>query len=126
MSTPGQHGDAIHIECLELAARIGVPDEERAQAQRLTVSITIWPAEGFSALQDQLANTVNYAAVCREVTCLVAGRTDKLIETLAGAIASHLLAAFPIARVQIELRKFILPDVKHVAVVLTRERAAGP
>jgi dihydroneopterin aldolase len=56
---------------------------------------------------------------------LVAGRADKLIETLAAAIAAHLLAAFPIVRVRVELRKFILPDVKYVAVIVTRERSTG-
>jgi hypothetical protein len=35
-----------------------------------------------------------------------------------------LLERFPLARVCIELRKFILPDVKYVAVVLTRAREA--
>jgi dihydroneopterin aldolase len=72
---------------------------------------------------DDLSRTVNYAAVCREVKELVAQRSDKLIETLAEAIASQLLTSFPLARVTIELRKFILPDVKHVAVVLQRDRA---
>ena len=118
-------GDEIHVRELELSAHIGVPDEERATPQRLTVSIVMWPGGGFQAMSDDLRNTVNYAAVCREVKELVARRRDKLIETLAEAIAGRLLAAFPLARVQIELRKFILPDVKHVAVVLTRERS-GP
>ena len=33
--------DAIHIEQLELFARIGVTDDERERPQRLTVSITV-------------------------------------------------------------------------------------
>lgn len=123
MPSPGEGDDAIHIEELELSVRIGVPDEERAEAQRLTVSITIWPAVTFDGMQDKVANTIDYAAVCNDVKNLAADRTDKLIETLADRIASHLLAAHPIARIRIELRKFILPDVKHVAVIVTRERA---
>jgi dihydroneopterin aldolase len=117
-------GDEIHVRELELSAHIGVPDEERATPQRLTVSIVMWPRAGFIAMADDLSNTVNYAAVCREVKELVAQRNDKLIETLAQAIAAQLLAAFPLTRVRIELRKFILPDVKHVAVVLVREPTA--
>ena len=46
-------------------------------------------------MNDELTNTVDYAAVCRDVKTLVADRTDKLIETLAEAIASHLLADLP-------------------------------
>jgi len=123
MMLPHNSGDEIHVRELELSAHIGVPDEERATPQRLTVSIVMWPIVGFQVMGDDLSRTVNYAAVCREVKELVAQRRDKLIETLAEAIASQLLTSFPLARVTIELRKFILPDVKHVAVVLHRARA---
>lgn len=119
-----QGADAIRIDELELWTRIGVPDEERAQPQRLAVSLTLWPSVGFQALQDQILNTIDYAAVAHETQTLVAGRTDKLMETLAEAIASHVLATFPIASVRVELRKFILPEVKHVAVIITRPRMA--
>ncbi|HMJ05015.1 MAG TPA: dihydroneopterin aldolase [Chthoniobacterales bacterium] len=122
MQISGENSDAIHIQELELSVRLGVPDEERAQPQRLTVSITLWPEARFDELHDQLAKTVNYAAICRDVDNLATHRTDKLIETLAAAIALHLLAAYPIERVRIELRKFILPEVKYVAVILTRSR----
>jgi len=114
--------DRIHVRELELSAHIGVPDEERATPQRLTVTMTLWPTESFAAMGDELGNTVNYAAVCREVKDLVAARKDKLIETLAEVIAQRLLQVFPLRRVEIELRKFILPDVKHVAVSLAREQ----
>ena len=117
--------DCVVIEELALSARIGVPAVERAQAQRLTVSISLWPRACAGEMRDQLERTVDYAAVCDEVKRVVAGRADQLIETLAEALAAHLLSQFAIARVRIELRKFILPDVKHVAVILTREQAAS-
>ncbi len=120
---PEKDGDAIHIQELELAVRIGVPNEERARPQRLTLSITVWPITRFHELQDELAKTVNYAAVCRAVKKFVSGRKDRLIETLAEEIAAHLLREFPIQRVRLELRKFVLPDVKFVAVMLVREKS---
>ena len=116
--------DQIHVRELELRAHVGVPDEERAVAQRLTVSLRLWPTTSFAAMSDDLSKTVNYAAVCREVKDLVSSRADKLIETLGEAIAARLLAVFPVRKVELELRKFILPDVKYVAVVLVRERPA--
>jgi dihydroneopterin aldolase len=122
---PDDARDRIHIRELELTARIGVPDEERAKPQRLTVSITLWPKVGFHAVADALEKTVNYASVCEEVKGLVAGRSDKLVETLGEVIAAHLLQRFPIFRVRLELRKFILPDVRYVAVELTREQPAA-
>ncbi len=113
-------GDAIVVEELELWARVGVPEEERTQAQRLTVSLTLWPAVGFEPLADRIDHAVDYAVVVAAVKELVAARTDKLIETLAEAITAKLLTAFPLARVKVELRKFIVPGVKYVAVLITR------
>ncbi|MBA2242330.1 MAG: dihydroneopterin aldolase [Chthoniobacterales bacterium] len=120
MSHSRDTADAIHIQELELAARVGVPEEERAKPQRLTLSLTVWPIAGFHELQDELAKTVNYSGVCREIKKLVSGRTDRLIETLAEEIAVDLLRSFPIAKVRLELRKFVLADAKYVAVKITR------
>lgn len=122
---PGDADDLIHIRELELSAYVGVSDKERAGPQRLTVSITLWPMAGFPEMEDQLEKTVDYASICREVTEFVRGRSDKLIETLGDAIAWHLLRVFPLRRVRLELRKFILPNVNYVAVSLTREREAA-
>lgn len=112
----------IHINQLELMASIGVPDEERAKPQRLTISLTLWPRHGAADLNDDINRTVNYAAVCAETKKFVGQRSDRLIETLADAVATHLLEVFEIRRITIELRKYILPDVEFVSVTLTRER----
>ncbi len=114
--------DHIEIVELELHARIGVPDEERAEQQRLTISITLWPLRSFSELQDDIQNAVDYAAVSQDVKGLVSRREDRLIETLAAAVADHLLRAYPLKRVRVELRKFVLGEARHTAVVLLRER----
>ena len=42
--------DRILIESLELTAFIGVPDEERAAAQRLTVNLVLEPIRDFTTL----------------------------------------------------------------------------
>jgi dihydroneopterin aldolase len=114
--------DEIRIEELELMARIGVPAEERAQPQRLTVSMILQPHRSFANLGDNLARTIDYAAVCAEVRRFVSARQDKLIETLADEMAEHLLRHFAIAQVELELRKFVLPETRYVAVRLTRQR----
>ena len=112
----------IHISQLELMARIGVPDEERSSPQRLTISLTIWPLHSGADLKDDISRTVNYADVCAETKKFVQGRSDRLIETLADAVARHLLEVFEIRTITIELRKFILPDVEFVSVTVTRDR----
>src|SRR5947209_17431670 len=115
-------GDAIHISELEISARVGVPDQERAEPQRLVVSVTLWPNNNFGQLSDDLAETVDYSAVAKCLREFVATRADKLIETLASAIARDLLERFSIDAVRIELRKFVIPNSKHVAVIITRTR----
>jgi dihydroneopterin aldolase len=66
---------------------------------------------------------VDYAAVCAETKKFVDTRSDRLIETLADVLANHLLGAFDIRRITLELRKFILPDVEFVSVTVTRDRS---
>ncbi len=114
--------DQILIEELELTARLGVPEEERAQPQRLTVSLVLEPKAGFRDLADELARTIDYAAVCAELERFVSGRQDKLLETLAHEMAEYLLAKFNLRRVELELRKFILPQTRFVAVRIAREK----
>jgi FolB domain-containing protein len=115
--------DYIHIDQLEVFAHIGVPDEERASPQRLTFNITFWPTHHAPKLEDDIARTVDYAAVCTETKKFVHNRSDRLIETLADALASHLLEVFEMQRITIELRKFILPDVESISVTVTRDRS---
>jgi dihydroneopterin aldolase len=120
--TPEHSEDAIHVEQLEVFARVGVPDSERAAPQRITVSLTAWPTAGFRKIADDIGSTVNYSAIARAVREVVDERRDKLIETLAENIAAALLKDFPIRRVRLELRKFVMPDAAYVSVSLTRDR----
>ncbi|MGB8168075.1 MAG: dihydroneopterin aldolase [Chthoniobacteraceae bacterium] len=114
--------DTIIIDQLELSAHIGVPDEERAVAQRLTVSLRMELAHDFRDLDDDISKTVDYYAVCGAIEALVAERPRRLIETLAEEIATAVLRYFAVTAVEVELRKFILPDTAFVAVRLRRER----
>jgi FolB domain-containing protein len=122
---PEYDGDVVRIEQIEVLAHIGVPDDERSQPQRLTISVAFWPRQSGAELDDDIARAVNYADVCAEVRSFVRERRDRLIETLADALANHLLATFPIHRIVIEIRKFILPEVKFVSVTVTRERSVN-
>jgi 7,8-dihydroneopterin aldolase/epimerase/oxygenase len=115
--------DRIFISDLELSSRIGITEAERARPQRLTVSLTLFPRRDFSALDDRIENTVDYAEVCAQVRSLAAQRPRNLIETLAEEIAQTLLSDFPLRAVEIELRKYILPETAFVAVKIRRDTA---
>src|SRR3954471_24014579 len=119
---PEFSGDVVRIEQIEVLAHIGVPDQERSQAQRLTISVIFLPNRRASELNDDIEKAVDYAEVCQQVRSFVQTRRDRLIETQADALAQHLLGAFAIREVTIELRKYILPDVEFVSVTVRRER----
>jgi dihydroneopterin aldolase len=114
------HSDRIHIEQLEISVRIGVPEKERATAQRLTVSISFWPYQQTRDLADNIHKTVNYSVVAQETMSFVRDQSVNLIETLADLLAAHLLKTFPIEKVTVELRKFPLQDAKYVSATVTR------
>ena len=117
---PNPFCDEIHIEQLEVSARIGVPEEERAKPQRLSVNISFWPRQQACDLEDKIDQTVNYSAVAEETKSFVSDQSVSLIETLADRLAIHLLKIFPIQKVVVEVRKFALQDVKYVSASVTR------
>ena len=117
--------DRIYIRGLEITANIGVPEEERAEAQRLCFDLTLWPIRQMNEVNDDIERAVNYTTVCAEAKKFVEARRDRLIETLANALAMNLLERFAIRQVTVELRKYILPEVEFVSVTVTRERSEG-
>jgi 7,8-dihydroneopterin aldolase/epimerase/oxygenase len=112
--------DQIHIEQLEISARIGVPQEERAAPQRLVVSISFWPYHPADDLADKIENAINYSSVVEETKNFVRDQSVNLIETLADRLAMHLLKHFRMQKITIELRKFPFEDANYVSVTVTR------
>lgn len=113
--------DQIFVSNLELFPRIGITPEEREKPQRLTVTLVLHPRRGFTGLNDRIENTVDYAQVCIKTAALAGDRERNLVETLAEDIAQMLLEDFALAAVEIELRKYILPETEFVAVKIRRD-----
>ena len=106
----------IRIDSLRVRTRIGVPDEERADEQELEIDLRIEPMRDFAGMQDDISHTIDYALVCDRIAELAAARPRNLIETLAEDIASMVQKDFHARSVEVEVRKFILPQTRHVAV----------
>jgi len=116
--------DLIRVIDLEVYANVGVPDTERRDRQRLHISLEIGVDSFAHAVgTDNMAWTINYADVVEHVKVVVARRSRKLLETLAEDLAFDLLKTFPIKKITIEVKKFILPDTQYVSVKI--ERAHG-
>lgn len=114
--------DIIEIRRLRISTHIGVPDEERATAQILLVSLRMTPSQGFDGLDDEISRTINYYEVALEIEALAAARPRRLIETLATDIARHLLESHPLCHVAVTIEKHILPNTECVAVHIERGR----
>ncbi|MCX8155737.1 MAG: dihydroneopterin aldolase [Verrucomicrobiae bacterium] len=117
--------DQIHIEDLEVHYCVGVPDEERARPQRLLLSVTLYHDFTAAAEADDLNATVDYYALTRRLLKLGEGRSWRLIETLAVDIAGLVLREFHPAAVEVEVKKFILPETRWVSVKVRRLQPGG-
>lgn len=114
--------DAIIIDELEVFFRVGVPDEERANPQRLLVTVEMGVDTASAAESDDITKTVDYFQVSNRIKELGQGREWRLIETLAEDIARLVLEYGLVDRAQVEVSKFILPDTRRVAVRIVRHR----
>ena len=88
----------------------------------VAVNVTLWPK--IAELHDNIANTVNYSALAECAKEFVNQHDYKLIETLAEEMAAHLLAQFDLRKIELEVRKFVLPDANYVSVTAVREPEA--
>jgi FolB domain-containing protein len=109
-------GQWIAIVDLEVKGRIGVPEHEREKPQRLLVSIRFQIGPAFDALNDQFDQTIDYSAVAAEVEKIVETSSAHLVETLVSDIGNRLMKRFPMQRLEIELKKFILSNARYVSV----------
>ena len=101
---------------LELSCHLGVPAEERAQPQTILCT-AVFPVPNLkkSAQTDDLAHTVNYFDLSQLLQKTARQKERKLIETLATDLAQASFAAFPLPWMDLELKKFILPETRHIS-----------
>ncbi|MSU58795.1 MAG: dihydroneopterin aldolase [Pedosphaera sp.] len=113
----------IAIVDLEVSMHVGVSDEERAQPQRLLLSVDMNSDFTSAAISDRITKTIDYYAVAQHLLKFGEARSWKLIEKLVTDIADSILAEFQPQAVTVEVKKFVIPQAKHVSVGLTKNRA---
>ena len=116
----------ISIVDLEVFYRVGVPDAERAQPQRLLLTVEMESEFSAAAKSDSIADTIDYFAVTQRLLKFGAGREWKLVEKLAVDIAEAILSEFRPQSVTVEVKKFIIPQARYVSVTLTKVLSAAP
>lgn len=112
--------DTIIIQDLAVLYHVGVPDSERAKPQRLLISLELRSDFTRACETDDLRATIDYYGVCQRLQRFGEGRAWKLIEKLAGDIAAMVRSEFGADSVVVEVKKFIIPEARYVAVRLER------
>jgi dihydroneopterin aldolase len=120
-------GDRISLRGLRFLGRHGVRLEERLEPQPFEVDVILSLDLSAAAASDELADTVDYGGIFGRIASIVEGESFRLIEALAGAIATAVLAADPrITGVEVAVRKPKAPLPGTFETVEVRlERHAG-
>jgi FolB domain-containing protein len=112
--------EVICIRDLEVFYRVGVPDDERAQPQRLLITVEMQIDISGAVQSDDLSKTIDYFAVSQRLLQFGEGREWKLIETLASEIADCVRVEFGATGATVEVKKFVIPEARWVSVRVTR------
>lgn len=116
--------DRIIIEDLRLRCIVGVNPDERTQDRDVNLCITLYADLRRAGSSDDLADTVDYSALERDVRALVEGSRFLLIERLAHEIAHFCLQRPGVDRVVVRLEKpHALRFARTVAVEIERNHA---
>jgi 7,8-dihydroneopterin aldolase/epimerase/oxygenase len=114
--------DKIIISDLEVDARVGVTEAERAQPQRLLITVELERDLHQAGRADDLMATTDYTAVARLVREIAVAKPHNLLEALAEELTQAILSHKLADTVTVEARKFSLPKTRFVAVRLTRSK----
>jgi dihydroneopterin aldolase len=92
----------VEIHGLEIFGRHGVSDDERRDGQTFLFDITAVVAE---PVEDTIDATVDYRRLRDIVREVSDAGSYRLLETLAAAAADAIVAALPVERVTVRVRK---------------------
>lgn len=128
LSTPsdGPPPEGIEIRGLRVFGRHGVLPAEEAEGQPFVVDVWCDVGLAEAAATDDLATTVDYAALARDIAAAVSGTRYRLIEALAGRICDIALSRPRVRAVTVRVAKPRAPlhlDHDDVAVVVHRARS---
>ena len=120
------NGDRIVLTGMRFTGRHGSIEAERQLPQTIEVDVELRLDLARAGRSDALEDTVDYGRVfetCREI---VEGRTFKLLEAIAEALASAILSSAAVDEVAVRVRKLRVPvqgHLAHSAVEIVRARA---
>ena len=118
--------DCLRLKGLRVMALCGALPEERDRAQPFELDVDIGADLGPAGRSDDLADTIDYGAVCAAVCAAAEGEQFTLMEAMALRVAEVCLDADQRAEwVSVEVRKLRPPVSHHLSasgVRITRHR----
>lgn len=118
--------DRILLRGLEFHGYHGVIPEENRLGQRFVVDVDMFVDTRPAGTNDDLAETVDYAAVHADIKRIVEGPALKLVETVAERIAGAILQRDGVECVRVRVRKPDAPlagTLEYVGVEIVRGRS---
>jgi dihydroneopterin aldolase len=108
-------GDLIELRGLRLAGVVGVLPHEQAQAQPLELDLDLHADLAAAGASDDLADTIDYGAVCNAVDRAVTTTSFSLLEALGARVADDVLALDPrLQAVTVWVRKLRPPVAQQL------------
>ncbi|HEY2331542.1 MAG TPA: dihydroneopterin aldolase [Acidimicrobiales bacterium] len=102
--------DRIELRGLRLSALVGVLPEERERLQPIEIDLDVEADLAVAGRSDDLADTIDYGALCSAVEAQVGAGHVLLLERLAEDLAAVVLAADPrVTAVTVGVRKLRPP-----------------
>ena len=113
--------DVVFVKGLKVMAVIGVYDWERAINQPLLIDMAFETDVTAAAASDDVADALNYKAVCDDVSAWCKEIQAKLLEHLAAMLTEKLLSKYPCKKVTLSIAKPTAIDTADaVGVQITR------
>lgn len=116
--------DRISIRDLEIRGILGVYPAERARKRVIRLQIDLWGDFGRAGNTDDLADTVDYAAVAARATEVTLRIKAHLAEYLAEQVAGAILAFPGVTRVWVQVDKpKPVPGIGNFTFAIVRDRS---
>ena len=112
--------DRVVVKGLRVEARVGVSDEERSRPQVLLVTVEAWRNLKPAAQSDDVAETIDYGVLVRDLTDLVGGGEARLLERVAEQVADHVLSQPEVTKAVVEIAKESPPIEQQLDLVSVR------
>jgi FolB domain-containing protein len=119
--------DIIEIKDLLVRTIVGINADEREHRQDVIINIRMWTDLTRAAVSDNIADTVNYRTVCKQVIEKVESTSYFLVERLAAEVVEICFRQPQVQQVQVNVEKpGALRFARSVGVTLQRSRGSFP